>query len=129
MRAVCHGSGLVLGLENLAEVVLRQYHRVLLIGRMQSRIAYIEQIGSQGQVRSMFLQNAKGQQACALGLLNSATKVRGSQFFPMGGEFGWRPQRRRTENQEEWDQQLAQRPLPGPRSSSPANRNPNGLNK
>src|SRR5439155_1588927 len=77
MRAVCHGSGLVLGLENLAEVVLRKYHRVLLIGRMQSRIAYIEQIGSQGQVRSMFLQNAKGQQACALGLLNSATKVRG----------------------------------------------------
>src|SRR5437667_4802893 len=97
MRAVCHGSGLVLGLENLAEVVLRKYHRVLLIGRMQSRIAYIEQIGSQGQVRSMFLQNAKGQQACSLGLLNGAAEVRGSQFFPMGREFGLRPQQRRTQ--------------------------------
>src|SRR6266567_5505361 len=86
MRAVRHGSRLVFGLENLAEVVLRKYHRVLLIGRMQSRIAHIEQISAQGQVRAMFLQNAKGQQACALRLLNGAAEVRGSQFFPMARE-------------------------------------------
>src|SRR2546429_5742778 len=79
MRAVRHGSRLVFGLENLAEVVLRKYHRVLLIGRMQSRIAHIEQISAQGQVRAMFLQNAKGQQACALRLLNGAAEVRSEE--------------------------------------------------
>src|SRR5437762_14328492 len=105
MRAVRHGSRLVFGLENLAEVVLRKYHRVLLIGRMQSRIAHIEQISAQGQVRAMFLQNAKGQQACALRLLNGAAEVRGSQFSPMARELGLRPQQRRTqEKQDEWDQ-------------------------
>ena len=101
MRAVCHGSGLVFGLENLAEVVLRKDHCVLLVGSVQRGIAHIKQISAQRQVRAMFLQNAERQQACALGLLNSATKVRGSQFFPMGREFGLRPQRRRTEKQDE----------------------------
>src|SRR5438270_12291590 len=101
MLFVSHSTGSVLGLENIAEVALMKYHRVLQIGRMQSRIAYIEQIGSQGQVRSMFLQNAKGQQACALGLLNSATKVRGSQFFPIARELGLRPQQRRTQEKQD----------------------------
>src|SRR5438128_10678408 len=77
MRAVCHGSGLVFGLENLAEVVLRKDHCVLLVGSVQRGIAHIKQISAQRQVRAMFLQNAERQQACALGLLNSATKVRG----------------------------------------------------
>src|SRR6266849_10974769 len=101
MRDVCHGHGFELGLENLAEVVLRKYHRVLLIGRMQSRIAYIEQIGSERQVGTMFLQNAKGQQACALRLLNGAAEVRGSQFFPMARELGLRPQQRRTQEKQD----------------------------
>src|SRR5207244_11791113 len=101
MHGVCHGSRLVLGLENLAEVVLGKDHGVLLIDSVQRGIAHIEQISSERQVRAMFLQNAKGQQACALGLLNSATKVRGSQFFPMGREFALRPQRLRTEKQDE----------------------------
>src|SRR5947207_10392668 len=101
MRAVCDGSGLVFGLENLAEVVLRKDHCVLLVGSVQRGIAHIKQISAQRQVRAMFLQNAETQQPCALGLLNSATKVPGSQFYPMGRELGLRPQRRRTEKQDE----------------------------
>src|SRR5438477_355745 len=94
MHGVCHGSRLVLGLENLAKVVLGKDHGVLLIDSVQRGIAHIEQISSERQVRAMFLQNAKRQQACTLRLLDGAAEVRGSQFFPMGRELGLRPQRR-----------------------------------
>ena len=42
---------------------------------MQSRVPDIEEIGSQGQVGTMLFQNAEGQQAGALRLLNGRAEI------------------------------------------------------
>jgi len=39
-------------------------------------------------MRAVFFQDAEWKQTSAFGKLNGIEKVRGSQLFPFGGEFG-----------------------------------------
>src|ERR1700678_504412 len=41
-------------------------------------------------MRSVFFQDAEGQQACALRAVNAFAEVGGGQFLPVDGELWWR---------------------------------------
>ncbi len=71
------------GFEDLAKVILGKDHGVFLVGGVQGRIANIEKIGPQGEMRTMLFQNAEGQQARALRLLDRQAEIACSQFLPM----------------------------------------------
>src|SRR5947209_11296680 len=80
------GAGLVLGFEDLSEVVGREDNRVLLLRRLRDGGADIEEVGAEGKVRSVFLDNADGQDAGALCLCDGFDEIGCGQLFPSGGE-------------------------------------------
>src|SRR6266478_3985770 len=97
IHAVCNCSGLVLGFKNLAEIIFGEDYRIFLRRGLQRNVAHIQQISAERKMRSVFFQNAKGKKACALGLLDSRTKIRGGELLPFGGELALRAQRSRDE--------------------------------
>ena len=78
------------GFENLAEVILRKNDGELLLRRLQGRMAHIEEIRAQREMRAVFFKNAKRQQTSALGLLDGVAKVRCGQLFPLHRKLGLR---------------------------------------
>ena len=68
LGAIRQGSGLVLRFENLAVEVGRKNNGIFFVGRVFRDVAHIDQVRSQRQLRAMFFNNAKGQQAGALAL-------------------------------------------------------------
>lgn len=85
-RAVSHRAGFMPGFEDLAEVVFGKDDRVLLPGTVKRGVADIDQIRAQRQMRPVLLDDAKGQQACALGLLNRGGEIPGREFLPIHRE-------------------------------------------
>src|SRR5581483_12133688 len=88
-------AGLMFSLEDLPEVVLGEYDGILLLGSMQGDIANVEQISSERQMRAVLFQDAEGQKACTLRLMNGVMKVGGGEFFPTHREFRLPPPRQR----------------------------------
>ena len=88
LGAVGHRARFMPGLEDLPEIILRKYHRVFLFRRVQRRVAYIQQIGPQRQMRSMFFQNAERQQAGAVRFPDGLAEIGRRQFFPLGRALG-----------------------------------------
>src|SRR5260370_37422490 len=83
IATVGNGAGLMTRLGDLAEIILREDHGILLLSRMQCRVTRIEQIGANRHVRSMLLENAEWQQARALRTLDHLEEVWSRQFLPM----------------------------------------------
>src|SRR5580765_2558597 len=85
--AESHGAGLMFGLCDLSEVILREHDRIFLLSSVKCGVANIQQICSERQVWTMFLDNPKGKQAYALGTMNPFAEVGSSEFLPMNREF------------------------------------------
>ena len=73
---------------NLSEIILGEDDGVFLLGGVQRGIADVEQVGAEREMRSVFLQDAEGQQARALRAMNAFAEVGGSEFLPVDGELG-----------------------------------------
>src|SRR5215469_1155690 len=84
--AVGNGPRLVLGFEDLSEVVFGIDNRVLLCSTMERHVADVDQISAERQLRTMLFDDAKREEAGALGLLNRFHKVSRGQFLPLDGE-------------------------------------------
>src|SRR5947209_17672262 len=81
-QAVGHCTRLVLGLEDLSKVVLREYHNIFLVSRGQAQITDVDQVRTQRQVGSMLLQNAEGKQTGSLRALDGLNEVGRGKFLP-----------------------------------------------
>src|SRR5258707_6142659 len=88
LHAVGDGSRFVLGFKNLTEIVLRKNDGVLLLHRLQRCVAHVQKVRAEGQMRTVFFQDAERQQTSAFGKLDGIAKVRRSQLFPFDGKFG-----------------------------------------
>ena len=89
-EAVGEGAGLLLRFEDLAEVVLGEDDGVFLLHGVHHGEANVEQIGAERQVRAVLFDDAEGQHAHPLRLVDGLNEVRGGEFFPLGGELGLR---------------------------------------
>src|SRR5258705_4887747 len=67
LAAVSDSAGLVLGFENLSEIILREDHSIFLVSSRQRSVEHVQQIGTEGQMGAMLFQNADGEQASSLG--------------------------------------------------------------
>ena len=85
-EAVGEGAGLLARFEDLAEVVLREDDGIFLLDRVHHGEAYVEEVSAEGKVRAVLLDDAEGEDADALRLVNCLDEVRGGEFFPFGGE-------------------------------------------
>ena len=85
--AIGHGAGLVLRFRDLSEVVFGKNDDVFLFRGVQSGITHVEQIGAQGEVRSMLLDDSEWQQTRALRTLDAFAEISGGEFFPVHGEL------------------------------------------
>jgi hypothetical protein len=68
----------------------REDNSVFLPHSLQRSVAHVQQIRSQRQMRSMFFQNAKGQQTRSLRLLHAKPKISRRQFLPFRRELALR---------------------------------------
>src|SRR5258708_21976280 len=66
LGAVSDGSGLVLRFKDLAEVVLGENNRILLLDAVLDGITDIDEIVAKRQVRPMFFDYPEKQYSCAL---------------------------------------------------------------
>src|SRR5690349_22453383 len=82
-RAVGYRAGLVLCLEDLSKIILGKDDCVLLLRRIQSGVADVEQIIAQRQVEPVLLQDAERQQAYALSARNAIAELRRAELLPM----------------------------------------------
>ena len=87
LRAVGDGAGLLFGLEDLAEVVLREDDGVFLPGAFHGGPAGVDQVVAERQMRTMFLQNPERQDARSLGFLNGLDELFCRQLLPLHGEL------------------------------------------
>ena len=87
-HAVRDGAGLVLRFKNLPEIIFWKNHGIFLLHSMQSRVAHVQEIRAQWQVRPMLFQNAEREQAGPLRLLNRSAKVFRGQLFPFRRQLG-----------------------------------------
>ena len=88
VAAVGYRAGFVAGFDNLAEIIFGEDDGVFLLGGVQRGVAYIEQVGADGQVRAVLLQDAEWQNRqvpCERRM--PSTEVGGGKFFPMHGEL------------------------------------------
>ena len=83
-RTVSHRAWFVLRLKNLPEIIFRKNDRVFLLRRIQRRVAHVQQIVAQRQMRSMFLQDAERQQTHTLTTRNGIAELSRAQLLPMG---------------------------------------------
>ncbi len=81
-------SGLVASLRNLAKIIGRKDHGVFLLGCLQGCIPDVNEIRADGKLGAVFLQNAKGEKADALRLMDGLNKVRAGELFPFGRKCG-----------------------------------------
>src|SRR5215510_13370519 len=79
--AVGHSAGLVFGFENLAVKVFGKNDGVLVVGGVQSGVAHVDEVGTEREMRPVLFENAEGQKANALGLLDGVTELVGTQFL------------------------------------------------
>ena len=88
--AVCDCPGLMLCLEDLSNVILREDHTIVLSRRTQYDFPHVEEVRTQGQLRSMLFQNADRYNAHSLGLCNCLDELGCRQFLILNGETcGW----------------------------------------
>ena len=90
IAAIGDGSGLMTRFENLSEIIFGKHYGILLPGGVQGCVTHVEQIGPQGQVWSMFFQDAERQNAGTLRLFDCFDEVCAGEFFPVSREFGLR---------------------------------------
>ena len=87
VQAVGDRARLLLRFEDLPEVVLGKHHRVLLPDGVHHRVTHVEQVGAEGQMRPVLFEDAEGQHAHALRLMDGLHEIAGGQLFPFGREF------------------------------------------
>ena len=76
----------MLGFENLAEVVLGEHDRKLILRGVQRNVADIDQIVAERQMRSVLFEDPEGQQTSLLRLLDGQFKIACRQFVPLCGK-------------------------------------------
>src|SRR5882672_1506465 len=101
LHAVRDGARLVLGLKNLAKIIFRKNDGVLLLRGVQRRVAHVQEVGTQREMRAVLFQNAEWEQACSFGLLDRQAEVRCRQLFPLRGELGLRVERKYGEKRKQ----------------------------
>ena len=74
LGAVSDRAGFMHGFKDLPEVIFGKHYSVFLLGGVQTDVANIQQIGAQGQVSTMLLQNAEWQQASTVDCWIAARK-------------------------------------------------------
>ena len=89
-QAVGDGSGLLLRFEDLSEVILGENDGVFLLDGVHHGEADIEQVGAERKMRAVLLDDADGEHADSLRLVDGLHEVGGGEFFPLGGELGLR---------------------------------------
>ena len=87
-QAVGNGSGLLLGFEDLAEIVFGEDDGVFLLDGVHHGEADIEEVGAERKMRTMLFDDADGEHADALRLVDGLHEVGGGELFPLGGELG-----------------------------------------
>ena len=92
-QAVGDRSRLLLGFEDLPEVVLGKDHGVFLLNRVQRGEANVEEVSAQREMRTMLFDDAEGKQTDSLRLVNGLHEVGSRELLPLGGEFGLRNRR------------------------------------
>ena len=85
-RLVGDGAGLLARFEDLAEVVLGEDDGVLLLHGVRHGEAHVEQVGAERQMRAVLFDDAEGQHADALRLVDGLHEVGSGELFPFGGE-------------------------------------------
>src|SRR5262249_37140696 len=88
---VGNGARLMFRFEDLPEIVLGEYHRVFLGRRSQAQVADVDQVSPQGQMGSMFFEDAERKQTGPLGALDGLNEVCSRELFPSSREPGLRP--------------------------------------
>ena len=86
--AVGHRARLLFRFGDLAEIVLRKYDRVFLLGGIEGDVPHVEQIVAQWEMRPMLLHDAEGQQARALRPGDAVLEFGRRQLLPMHRELG-----------------------------------------
>ncbi len=71
------------------EVVIGEDDRVLALGRIQRGFTHIQQVGPDGQVRPVLLEDAERQQTRPAGALDGGAEIRGRKLFPPHAQL-WR---------------------------------------
>jgi hypothetical protein len=54
---------------------------------VQRGVAHVEEIGTEREMGSVFLENAEWEYTHFLGTVNAFAEIRGRKFFPVDGEF------------------------------------------
>src|ERR1700693_454297 len=87
LRAVGNRPGFVLRLKYLPKEILRKDYGIFLLGSLDRRITYIQQIRTERKVGSMLFQNAERQQTSTLRLLDGIAEIARGQFLPVHGQL------------------------------------------
>ena len=66
---------------------MAKYDRILLFGRMESCVPYVEQIRPQRKMGPMLLDNAERQQAGSCGPHNGLHEIWRGELLPMDRQF------------------------------------------
>src|SRR5579883_880534 len=84
--AIRDGSGLMLGFEDLTEVVLGEDHGIFLPGGIQARVPYINKVRPQRPGWAVLFDDSERQYAGAPRLFQGFDKVRPGKLFPSHGQ-------------------------------------------
>jgi hypothetical protein len=76
-EAVSDGAGLLAGFEDLAEIILGEDDGVFVFDGVEDGEADVEEVSAEGEVGTVLLDNAEGEDACALGLMDGGDEVWG----------------------------------------------------
>src|SRR5260370_37481634 len=77
-------------LEDLAEIILWKDNGVLLRRSVQCRVPDVEQVGTQREMGARLLQDAEGQNACALRPFDGLDEGRARKFLPVRRQLSLR---------------------------------------
>ena len=85
--AVSHSAGLLPGLKDLAEVVIGKNDCVFFLGSVERGIARVDEICAERQMRTVFFNDAEGQNARVLRLFDAVGEIGRGEFFPFDGKL------------------------------------------
>src|ERR1043166_1103400 len=86
LTAVGDGAWLVLGFENLPEIVFGKNDSEFFLGGVQRGVTHVEKICAERKMGAVFFQNADRENAGAFGEFDGLAKIGGGELFPVGGK-------------------------------------------
>ena len=86
MLAIGDGSGFVAGFENLAEIIFGEDDGVFLSDSVEDGVADVDEICAEGEMGAVLFNDAEGEDADVLGLLEGSDEIWRGEFFPFDGE-------------------------------------------